>query len=269
MAIKLVTIDIDDTLLNSKGEIMPTTHAAIKAAMVQGVHVALASGRAFAGVQIYLRQLEMTRDDQYVMTFNGAVVESVTGRIVNQDGLSDEAYAAMTTYGLAHHVPFNIVTADSEVMTRDRDVGAITALQAVENSTGILVRYPGELPAGTQIIKGVYCGNERMLDQAEAGVRQTFGAQYEVMRAGRPFLELMVKGVNKGSGAAHLAKHLGLTADEVMAFGDEDNDVTMFDYAGLAVAMGNGNAAAKAHADYITASNDADGLALALQKFVL
>ncbi|WDF82354.1 HAD-IIB family hydrolase [Lacticaseibacillus pabuli] len=166
-------------------------------------------------------------------------------------------------------MPFNIVTATSEVITRDRDVGAITALQAVENSTGILVRDPDNLPDGVQAIKGVFCGEETMLDQAEAGVRATFGAQYEVIRAGRPFLELMDKGVNKGSGAAHLATHLGLTADEVMAFGDEDNDVAMFDYAGLAVAMGNGNDAAKAHADYVTASNDDDGLARALQKFVL
>ncbi|WDF82862.1 Cof-type HAD-IIB family hydrolase [Lacticaseibacillus pabuli] len=269
MTIKLVCIDIDDTLLNSKRVVMPTTRDAITAAIAAGVHVALCSGRPLAGVRPFLNELGMTRDDQYVITFNGAVVESVTGRVLHNKRLPENAYATLAAYAREHNLPFNIVDADSTIITPDRDIDAFTVVQAAENSAGLLVRDVGDLATDVVPIKGIFCGDEAMLDAAEDDVRATLGADYAVIRAGRNFIELMAPGVDKGSGVAQLAAHLGINPDEIMALGDEGNDIAMFDYVGLAVAMGNGSDEAKAHANVVTASNDDDGLALALKKYVL
>jgi Cof subfamily protein (haloacid dehalogenase superfamily) len=269
MSIKLVCIDIDDTLLNSQGVMLPTTRTAITAAMAAGVHVALCSGRPLAGVRPFLDQLGMTRADQYVITFNGAVVESVTGTILDEHRLPVGTYRKMAGFAQAHGLPFNIVAADSSIITPDHDIDAMTVVQAAENAAGLLVRSPDELEANVQPIKAVFASNEALLDGAEADVRAAFADDYTVIRAGRQFIELMAPGVNKGSGVAHLAAHLHINPDEIMALGDEGNDIAMFDYVGLAVAMGNGTDEAKAHANAVTASNDDDGLALALQKYVL
>ena len=74
--------------------------------------------------------------------------------------------------------------------------------------------------------------------------------------------------VNKGKAVQYLANKLGFAPDEIMAIGDEKNDIPMFQFAGTAVAMGNGSAEAKAHVDFITADNDSDGIAQAFDQFI-
>jgi Predicted hydrolases of the HAD superfamily len=78
----------------------------------------------------------------------------------------------------------------------------------------------------------------------------------------------MHKDVNKGSGLTKLTTILNIKTEEVMVFGDEQNDLPMFDFAGTAICMGNGSDLAKAHADYVTDTNDNDGIAKALDKFI-
>ncbi len=89
-----------------------------------------------------------------------------------------------------------------------------------------------------------------------------------VVRAGKWFLEMMNSKVNKGNALAQLSELLQIAPDEVMVFGDEGNDLAMFDFAGIAVCMGNGSDEAKAQADFVTASNDDDGIAQAFEKFI-
>ena len=80
-------------------------------------------------------------------------------------------------------------------------------------------------------------------------------------------LEIMPQGVDKGWGLAQLTQYLGLKPANVIAFGDEHNDLDMFDFAGVSVAMANGQNVVKNHADYVTASNDDDGVVKALKHF--
>lgn len=82
-------------------------------------------------------------------------------------------------------------------------------------------------------------------------------------------LEINLAGATKGDGIRCLAEHLGLNPEETMGFGDGENDITMMQLAGIGVAMGNGEDSVKAAADYVTDINDADGVALAIEKFVL
>lgn len=269
MTIKLIAIDIDDTLLDSKGQLLPSTIVAVKEAHDQGIKVVLCTGRPLAGAQHYLDALGLAGDDQYVITYNGAVIESIAGRIVAKHLVDNAHYRQLTAFGKQHHVPFNVLDADSTIYTADRDVNWVTVVQAWENKAGLLIRDPDDLPADFQIAKGVFVGEGPQLDAVEAQVKTTFGRDLYVVRAATNFLELMHTGVNKGQAVQDLAAALEIQPDEVMALGDEQNDLPMFAFAGTAVAMGNGSDIAKAHADHVTATNDANGVAAAIRQWAL
>lgn len=267
--IKLVAIDVDDTLLNSKGELLASTIQVIGQAVNKGVKVVLCSGRPLAGVQGFLKQLKIQQPDQYVITFNGAVIESVTGEKLSQKGLTKATYQLVDTYSKEHELAYNVLDADSRIYTSNQDVNWVTVIQAWENQAGILIRQPQMVADDTTMIKAVFVGDKSELDRQEAEVKQTFGQDNYVVRAAANFLEIMHADVNKGIALKTLSQKLGFTPQEVMAMGDEQNDIPMFDFAQTAVAMGNGSDLAKQHATYVTQSNDQDGIAQAFEKFIL
>ena len=111
--------------------------------------------------------------------------------------------------------------------------------------------------------------HQEFLDQQIEKIPAQFKADYEVIKTRSNLLEFMPKGVTKAFGLDHLAQYLGMTSDEVMALGDEENDLSMIEYAGMGVAMANAVEKVRQAADYITLSNEQDGVAKAVEKFVL
>lgn len=268
MTIKLVAIDIDDTLLSSQKKILPATKAALQRALEAGVKIVLCSGRPLPGVKPFLNEIGISGDEQYVITYNGSVIESVTGQVIAETGLTNQVYRQMDTYSKEIGLQYNVLDRNGEIYTSNHDVNRITVVQAWENSAGLLIRTPDELPADFTAIKGVFVGETAELDQQEAAVHEAFGANNYVVRAADNFLEVMAPGVDKGAGLKKLAEALNLSASEILAIGDEKNDIPMFDFAGQAAAMGNAAPLAKEHATYQTASNDEDGIAQALEELV-
>ncbi|MFD1465985.1 Cof-type HAD-IIB family hydrolase [Lapidilactobacillus mulanensis] len=268
MSIKLVAIDIDDTLLNSNHQLLASTKTSIQQALAAGVKVVLCSGRPLAGVKPFLDELGIEGDQQYVITFNGSVIESVSGQVLAQSGISRETYQAIDDYSQKYHLSYNVLDSQSRIYTSNLEVDPITVIQARENEAGVFIRKPAELPADVTLIKAVFGGTAVELDQNETRVQQMFGKTNYVVRAAARFLEVMHRDVNKGKALARLAAVLNLEASEIMAIGDEQNDITMFDYAGTAVVMANGSELAKKHADFETRSNDEDGIAFALEKYI-
>ena len=117
--------------------------------------------------------------------------------------------------------------------------------------------------------KAVVAFEQTYLDQQLAKIPADFKERYEIIKTRDVLLEFMPKGVTKAYGCQLLAEHLGITADEVMAIGDEENDLPMIEYAGLGVAMENAVPMVKAAADVVTASNTNDGVAQVVEKYVL
>lgn len=268
MTIKLIALDIDDTLLTSDKTILPSTIDAIHQCLDRGIKIVLCTGRPLAGVRPWLEELGISGPDQYVVTYNGAMIQSTTGAIIAKKLIDNAGYRQLTAFGKTHHLPFNVLDAESRIYTADRDVDFVTVVQAMENSAGLSVREPDELPDDFAITKGLYVGNQALLDANEALVRETFGEAFSVIRAGKNFLEVMPQGVDKGNALQTLGDAIRIKPSEMMGFGDEGNDLQMFATVGTAVAMGNGSQIAKAHADYVTASNDDGGIAKAIAKFV-
>ena len=266
--IKLIALDTDGTLLNSKNKILPSTKAAIKKALDQGIKVVLCSGRPIAGLAHFMKELGIEGSDQYAVTLNGAITRNADGKIMTQELVNNELYRKLTKFAKEQKVPFNIVDPDSRIITADRDVDYFELLQAWENTAPMFIRIPDEMPNDFQISKGCFVGDKDLLDQVEPVLRAKFGHELYIVRADDHFLECLHPNVNKGSVLKELGEKIGISTDEMIAFGDERNDISMFDVVGTAVAMGNGSKEAKDHADFVTASNDDDGIAKALNKFV-
>lgn len=266
--IKLVTIDVDDTLLNSQGELLQSTIEVVKKAVARDIKVVLCSGRPLAGVKHFLNELGIVQDNQYVVTFNGAVIETVTGKTLQKSGIDQAIYEKIDQYSKEHGVAYNVVDENSAIITSNLNVNRITVVQAWENSAGVLIRNPNELPEDDQIIKAVFADEKDELDKIEADVVKAFGKENYVVRADDNFLEIMHPGVNKGIALEILTKKLGFETNEVMAIGDERNDIPMFQVAGTSVVMANGSSEAKKQADFETASNNQNGIALAFEQFV-
>lgn len=250
MTIKLIAIDIDDTLLSSQHQILDSTKSQIKKALDQGVKIVLCSGRPLAGVAPYLAQL------------------GIAGEIIQQVGITHETYRAVDQYSKTNQLAYNVLDSNSTIYTSNLDVDPITVVQAWENEAGLLIRQPDQVKLDVKMIKAVFTGPSAVLDQHEAAVKAQFGQENYVVRAGSRFLEVMHRAVNKGAALKQLARHLQIQPTEIMAIGDEQNDIPMFNFAGTAVAMANGSAAAKQHADFITTDNDHDGIAQALDQYI-
>jgi len=268
MAIKLIALDIDDTLLNSQGKILNSTKESLYSALQKGLKVVLCSGRPLPGVTPFLEELGITGDKQYAITYNGSVIESVTGNVVAQMGLDNKEYRHIDRYAQKHKLQYNVLDQNGTIYTSNRNVNRITVVQAWENNAGILIRNPNDLNPNFSIVKAVFVGETEKLDQAEPEVQAEFGQKNYVVRAADNFLEVMNLKANKGSALSQLTGILGLDPSEVLVFGDERNDIPMFDFAGQAVAMGNASKIAKEHASLITTSNNNDGIAKALTKFL-
>ncbi|CCI87410.1 Cof-type HAD-IIB family hydrolase [Lactobacillus gigeriorum] len=268
MTIKLLAFDMDGTLLNSKGKILTSSKQALQAVLAQGIKVVLCSGRPFAGLTTYLDELGIHGDDQYVITLNGAISRTASGTVMTQDLVENKYYRQMTAFGIEHHVPFNIVDANSRIITADHDVDFMVYIQAHENTAPLYIRTPDEMPDTLQIAKGCFVGDQAKLDQVEPLVRAKFGDSLYVVRADKNFLELLNPHVNKGNGLRELYEKLNISADEVIAFGDQVNDIPMFEFAKTAVCMANGSDEAKAKATYLADSNDNDGISKALAKLL-
>ncbi|AIR70079.1 sugar-phosphatase [Dickeya fangzhongdai] len=269
MAIKLIAIDMDGTLLTPENQISPVVKQAIVAAREKGVYVALATGRPFIGVERYLQQLGLQQDGHYCITNNGALVQrTATGECVAQTTLSFEDYRHFEALSRELGVHFHALDFNY-VYTANKDISAYTVHES--HLTGMPLKYRAveEMDPGLRFPKVMMIDEPELLDAAIARIPREDFARYTIMKSAAFYLEILDQRVNKGEGVKMLAQHLGLERDEVMALGDQENDLAMIEFAGLGVAMGNAIDAVKAASQFVTKSNSEDGVAYAIEKFVL
>ncbi|MDE3314434.1 Cof-type HAD-IIB family hydrolase [Lacticaseibacillus zeae] len=267
---RLIAVDLDDTLLDSHKQLSSATIRGLKAAQAKGIKIVPCTGRPLPGVRTTLDALGLHGDDQYVIVQGGGVVQSTNGKIIAQKFLNHQDYQDFSTFAThvsAAGIDSNVITPAGDVYTADRNISKYTVLQAWENHAGIKVREPQEMPDDFVIAKGLLLGEPENLAKIQPQAEAEFGNRFTVIRSMPFMLEVMPRGVNKGWGLAQLTQYLGLHSDNVIAFGDEHNDLDMFDFAGTSVAVANGQDVVKDQADYITASNDEDGVVQALKHF--
>lgn len=271
-SIGLIAMDMDGTLLNSRQELTAGNVAALKAAEAQGVKLAICSGRAPGDNALFA--LENGLEHCAILSLNGGY-----------------CLENPTEPPFANHV-MDVETAQYSIkLLRELDISFGCFLQ---NRIGIFYgsrqKEPicwgshGDGPLAPRIFHD-WETLERLLpdglnklvaieEQEPArlqAARQALAAQekLDVTSSWAANLEIMPVGIGKGGAVRELAEKLGLKASQVMTLGDYDNDLSMIDYAGYGIAMGNASASVKAAAKYETLTNDEDGVAAAIKRFVL
>lgn len=269
--IRLIALDLDGTLFNSKKVITPRTLAALQAALDRGVIVAPATGRPAAGLPQALLELRGLR---YALTSNGARVwdlaeQRAVAEFLMEKPQAEAALRILESYDCVTDlfVDGQRMSIASQLVKMERIVDPVMLAYMRSTRTEVADIY-GHLAESPKLPEKVSVVFADAGQRAEAW-RRLEGLGLELSSSLAMNLEVNAPGVTKGKGLAALAAHLGLAPEQVMACGDSGNDLAMLRAAGLGVAMGNAEEAIKAAAGYVTASNDEDGVALAVERFVL
>lgn len=266
MDIELIAIDIDGTLVNSKKEITPKVKETIIKAQDQGIKIVICTGRPLAGAQRYLDELGLNNlDDQYVVSYNGAVVESTSGKVLFQKGLTYDEYMDLEWLARKLKLHFHAVGLD-RIYTAERDLGHYTIYNSRIVKLEVSYRTQEEM-RHIPIIKCMYVDEPAYLDEKiQDPLFDKFKDRVTFSKTEPFYYEATAANTDKGAGLKVLCDELGIASRNVMALGDQANDVPMIEYAGFGVAMGNAVDITKKHADFITLDCDHDGVAVAIEK---
>lgn len=264
---KLIAIDLDGTTLNQDSMITSKTKETLKKAINAGHHVSIATGRPFRMSHQFYQQLELTTP---MVNFNGALVhipnqhwdgerETLINREIAFEILSQKKQLNLDFIAAENRDTFFIDSFDffdEKIFASSRpgEKNLLSPKNLTTNPTSLLVRT-----------------DKRFAEAVSAELTRQFGSYVDVRTWGGPtaILEIVSKGIQKAKGVQEIANYLSIDQQDVIAFGDEHNDLELLDYAGWGVAMANGTDQLKGIANDVTPlSNQEDGLAVYLEKLL-
>ena len=267
MKYKLIALDLDGTLKNSDNKISEKTKNALLKAQELGVKIVLASGRPTPGLRHEAKILELEKYGGYLLSFNGARVNDVkTGKTIYEQILTiDEAkkaYMRSKEYGLA------CMTYENDIILTENENDEYVKVES--NINDIKVRKVESFVdcLNDPIYKVLLTGKPEYVASIIDEFKLPFEDCLSIYRSAPFFIEIMAQNIDKAASLDRLVQEMGITSEEVMAFGDGYNDLSMIEYAGLGVAMGNAVDEVKERAKLITKSNDEDGIAHVLAQYI-
>lgn len=270
---KLVVSDMDGTLLNSKGMVSERNKKAMKKLLKKGVHVAIATGRIYTSAKIYAKYLGIITP---VIACNGAIVKDLhDDKIIYERHIEPKECFRVFDLCKENNLYFHFYTADTFYAERI----AYSSLKYYEWNKTMkeeeqiniqIIKDPYELVKhfDEKVYKIQINSDDLSLLEKTRSLLEKMNT-IEISKSWHNNIEIMDRGVSKGNAVKHLAASLGVKQEEVICFGDHENDISMLSYAGLGVAMGNGDEIAKQYADIVTDTNDEDGVAKVIEEYVL
>lgn len=271
LSIKLIAVDLDGTLLSSNNSILPETQKTLKQAIDSGIQVVLATGRPLSGVMQFNQELGLAGDKQYNIVFNGAVIQNLAGKVLMNQEMNYHDFTNMRRLQRLAHVNLHFETPEC-FWTCDRELGVNLSVNAAMTKNIIKVRKAEEIPQDFTFNKVGFSETDDVeeVEKLWNNIPEWAFAKYDVVRSFSSNIEINIKDASKGNALINLADRLKIAPSQVMVFGDQGNDISMFlNPSFKKVAMGNAIEMIKDNADYITEDNDHDGIAKALKKFVL
>jgi Cof subfamily protein (haloacid dehalogenase superfamily) len=268
-AIRMLAIDLDDTLLRSDLSISFRTRNTIKKAEAAGVVVVLASGRIPAAMERFARLLGLHKRPGYLICNNGTMIqESDTGNIIADIQLP--ASTALAVYDLAAAEGFSVQIYEDNVMYVSRSNEFADYDQKLTGLRQVVVEnFRGMVKAGCH--KLLIPGDPMILHPLESLIRTYIGQEEATVFTSKSyFLEILPPHTDKGTALAIVAENLKIPREAVLAIGDSMNDEAMIRWAGVGVAMVNGDDRIKDIAEFITEkTNDNDGVAEIIERYIL
>ncbi|TGE70924.1 Cof-type HAD-IIB family hydrolase [Weissella confusa] len=266
MGIKLITIDIDDTLVNTAKQVTPRVKTALQEATAQGVKVVLTTGRPLPGVQEYLDELGLNhQDDQYAITYNGGVVQTTNGEELGGKELAYSDYLRLREVADELGAYLQVETIDA-AYTSAKEINYWASRENFLIKMPLIIKPVDEMDPNDHYVKFMFIGDEADIDSWRDALPADVKDAYYIVKSTPQHLEFMHKDATKGSGLLTLAAKLGIDQSETMALGDQQNDITMIEAAGLGVAMGNAVPEVKAVADVEATTQNTDGVGVAVEK---
>ncbi|SHK14694.1 hypothetical protein SAMN02745227_01630 [Anaerobranca californiensis DSM 14826] len=258
---KMAVFDIDGTLLNSKSEISQENLEAVKKAKKLGIKIVLATGKHHLSAQPLYQLLELTEPQ---VSCNGAIIYCPENKkIIKTNPIDKETYLEIVDR--LTELPFPSVVYTTEGFYSTYSPEDLTKIIRVgENKIEYISDYrPLEDVVKILLVLPYHMKREEKL------IRDMANEKISVVRTSEEFLEFVAPASNKAVAVKYIADMYNIIPDEIIAFGDSENDVEMLKMAGLGVCMGNGSKIAKKHADVIVSDNDQDGVKEGLYRFVI
>ncbi len=270
--IRLIALDLDGTLLDSQKRLSRRNENALTECMRQGMEVVPCTGRIWQGIPDFIRNLPGIH---YAITINGAVVEDIRkNQVLDERKMSWEKAVEILEAAAGFRTMY-------DVYLDGRGMGESRFMDHMEEY-GIPPELVKMIKATREIVPNVIDEVKRLAQPVEK-INYFFGDQQERIRARSALtergdvvvsasfpnnLEINAPGATKGEALKRLASHLGIEMRHTMGFGDGENDITLIREAGIGVAMGNAEDCLKKEADYVTKTNDEDGVAAVLEKLL-
>jgi Cof subfamily protein (haloacid dehalogenase superfamily) len=267
-SIKLLALDLDDTLLRHDLSISFHTRSVLKKAEAKGVTVVLASGRSPMAMDRYARELGMHKRPGYLVSNNGVtILESDTGKILQETTLPIDAALAVYDLVAAEGLPVSVYDGDTIYVSQRNEFADQD--QKMTGFRQVVVQNFRDMIAAGQL-KLVIPGDPMLLRPLETILKTYIGDRVTIFTSKPYFLEILPPACGKGEALAFVTDRLGIGREAVMAVGDSMNDESMIRWAGWGVAMRNGDERIKAMASFVTArTNEEDGVAELVERYIL
>lgn len=263
--IKLVAVDIDGTLFNSRHKITPRTTQAIRRAHAQGILIVPATGRCPSVTQDIMARLGIVAPGVFLQ---GLLVLDANGKVFYEQLMTALTVRQVVAFARERGLTPLIYSGSRiivEALTYYANLLTPYGEPAPEVITGPLENAPDKFP----VHKMLLLDEPDRISKARLEIVEAMDGQASITQALAIAIEILPHGASKGAGLMHLLNALDIPPENAMAIGDGENDIEMLQMAGLGVAMGNASDLLKAVADAVVATNDQDGVAEALERFVL
>lgn len=265
MKYKLIVLDLDGTLTNSQKVITPRNRETLIRVQEQGVRLVLASGRPTYGIVPLANELRMNEFGGFILSYNGGeIINWETGEMIYENVLPNDVVPVLYESARTHHL--SILTYDGAEIVTENSKDPYVEKEAFLNKMAVRETNDFLTDITLPVAKCLIVGDADELIPLESELSLRLQGKINVFRSEPYFLELVPQGIDKAQSLAVLLKELGISREEIIAIGDGYNDLSMIKFAGLGIAMGNAQEPVKKAADYITLSNEEDGVAKAIDR---
>ena len=276
--IKLVALDLDGTLFDNSSRISKRNLTAIRSITDKGIHVVISTGRPFEGIPF--DQIKGTGIN-YAITANGSgIYEISTGKCLYENAMDEELVTPILNFLLTRDIHMDafiggkgytpvqcVETAQKLTVPSSIKNYIITTRTRLDNILQCI--HENQLKVQKMTLNFYPAADGTLIDRETVRKFLVSNPSITTVCGGYNNLEFTRADANKGVGLRKLAEILGVNPDATMAIGDTENDLAIIEAAGIGVAMGNATDAVKARADYVTTTNTKDGVAAAIEHFIL
>lgn len=268
MEYEILVLDLDGTLTTSEKKITPATRDALIKIQENGKKVVLASGRPTYGVLPLAHELKLDKYGSYILSFNGArITDCHSHNLLFNKAVPDGILPGL--FDIVKDFPVDIITYTDDAIISGNTLTRYTELESRINHMPVVQSDDFVRAIDFPVNKYLLTGDPELIAQLKDKLTSKYHSYLNIYCSDPFFLEIMPQSIDKAYSLQKLLNSIGLTSDQMICCGDGYNDITMIEFAGLGVAMENAQPLVLESADYVTRSNNDEGVLHVIEKFMM